>query len=114
LRGQSRVPRISPVAGRDAGGVRGRHRGAGAVVSMPPGYDDWKTGGADPYYQSAAQEAASITERHDAIADIIKDAQQDIAGILEDAEKALKNQYAELVSVTVDVSNLGVTIEVRS
>lgn len=83
-------------------------------MSMPPGYDDWKTGGADPYYQSAAQEAASITERHDAIADIIKDAQQDIAGILEDAEKALKNQYAELVSVTVDVSNLGVTIEVRS
>lgn len=83
-------------------------------MSMPRGYDDWKTGGADPYYQSAAQEAASIAERHDAIDEIIKDAQQDIAGILEDAEKALKNQYAELVSVTVDVGNLGVTIEVRS
>jgi len=31
-------------------------------MGMPPGYDDWKTGGADPYYQSAAQEAAQRAE----------------------------------------------------
>ena len=40
MRGQPRVQRISPVAGRDAGGVRGRHRGAGATVSARKSMDE--------------------------------------------------------------------------
>ena len=80
-------------------------------------YPDYGTPGSpnlDPYYVSPSDEVAQEQARRVAIEEIVADAQADIHNILEDAERLLKAQYAGLVSVTVDVGNLGVTIEAKS
>lgn len=75
---------------------------------------DYGTSGApnmDPYYVSAAQEKAARIER---IQKAVGLAESMIGDLLEDLDRELTAEGADLASVAVDVGNLGITIEVRS
>jgi len=67
----------------------------------------------DPYHVSQATLDARETARLESIEATISAYGSDISGVLEDLEKSLKADGAELVSVTVDVGNLGVEIKVK-
>lgn len=80
---------------------------------MTPDYGTPGAPNLDPYYVSDGEAKRIEAERRERIAEIIKDTGEKISAMLEDMERELIEEGASLVSMTLDVGNLGVSIEVK-